>query len=132
MAERRFVWCGLERCEERDASGSVVKRFFGQGAQSGTRNRFYQRDHLGSIRQVTEQDGSVSMQFDYTPWGEQSVKSGTDPIDFGYTGHYTGTGFTIAPYRLYNPQIGRWISRDPMEEKGGMAMGKTSAFYFQH
>jgi hypothetical protein len=26
-------------------------------------------------------------------WGEQSVLSGTDPVDFGYTGHHTGTGF---------------------------------------
>jgi RHS repeat-associated protein len=86
---------------------------------SGT-PRYFLKDHLGSIRAVAESDGSISMQYDYSPWGEQSVISGNNPADFGFTGHYTGVGPTLAPYRLYNPQLGRWISRDPLGEEGGM------------
>jgi RHS repeat-associated protein len=81
---------------------------------------YFVKDHLGSILAVAESDGSISMQYDYSPWGEQSVISGNNPADFGFTGHYTGVGPTLAPYRLYNAQLGRWISRDPLGEEGGM------------
>ena len=119
-ATTRLVWVGLERCEERDPSGNVVKRFFPQGEVVGGTPRYFLKDHLGSIRAVAESDGSISMQYDYSPWGEQSVISGNNPADFGFTGHYTGVGPTLAPYRLYNPQLGRWISRDPIGEQGGI------------
>ncbi|MBV8176239.1 MAG: hypothetical protein JO151_16980, partial [Verrucomicrobia bacterium] len=120
VADHRFIWVGLERCEERDASGNVLKRFFPQGEVVGGTPRYFLKDHLGSIRAVAESDGSISMQYDYSPWGEQSVISGNNPADFGFTGHYTGVGPTLAPYRLYNPQLGRWISRDPIGEGGGL------------
>ena len=29
-------------------------------------------------------------------------------------------------YRYYNPELGRWISRDPAEEKGGLNLYQTS------
>jgi RHS repeat-associated protein len=119
-ATTRLVWVGLERCEERDPSGNVVKRFFPQGEVVGGTPRYFLKDHLGSIRAVAEADGSISMQYDYSPWGEQSVISGNNPADFGFTGHYTGVGPTLAPFRLYNAQLGRWISRDPIGEQGGM------------
>ena len=120
VADHRFIWVGLERCEERDASGNVVKRFYPQGEVVGGTPRYFLKDHLGSIRAVAESDASISMQYDYSPWGEQSVISGNNPADFGFTGHYTGVGPTLAPYRLYNAQLGRFISRDPIGEKGGI------------
>jgi RHS repeat-associated protein len=98
----------------------VVKRFFPQGEVVGGTPRYFLKDHLGSIRAVAESDGSISMQYDYSPWGEQSVISGNNPADFGFTGHYTAVGPTLAPYRLYNAQLGRWISRDPIGEQGGI------------
>ena len=38
---RRFVWCGDEICEERDAAGAVTKRFFRKGmkVESGSDDR---------------------------------------------------------------------------------------------
>jgi uncharacterized protein RhaS with RHS repeats len=68
---------------------------------------YFVKDHLGSILAVAESDGSISMQYDYSPWGEQSVISGNNPAVFGFTGHYTGVGPTLAPFQLYHPQLGR-------------------------
>jgi hypothetical protein len=55
----------------------VVERFFPQGEVVGATPRYFLKDHLGSIRAVAESDGSISMQYDYWPWGEQSVISET-------------------------------------------------------
>jgi len=42
--------------------------------------------------------------------------------DLAYTGHYyhARSGLYLAPYRAYDPSIGRWLSRDPIEEEGGV------------
>jgi RHS repeat-associated protein len=42
--------------------------------------------------------------------------------DFAFTGHYyhARSGLYFAPYRAYNPTIGRWLSRDPIGERGGL------------
>lgn len=38
--------------------------------------------------------------------------------DMAFTGHYyhARSGLYLAPYRAYNPSIGRWLSRDPLED----------------
>jgi RHS repeat-associated protein len=42
--------------------------------------------------------------------------------DFGFTGHYTdaATSLLFAPYRMYDAALGRWLSRDPIGEEGGI------------
>jgi uncharacterized protein RhaS with RHS repeats len=76
-----FVWCGNQRCEERDATGaSVTKRFFADGEQlvggSNAGNYYYSRDHLGSIREVTDSGGKIVAQYDYDAWGNSAVLAG--------------------------------------------------------
>ena len=68
---RQFVWCGRELCEERDAAGAVTKRYFRQGMklEGGPMagNYYYTRDHLGSIREVTDSSGNVRARYSYDP-----------------------------------------------------------------
>lgn len=42
--------------------------------------------------------------------------------DFAFTGHYyhARSGLYLAPGRIYSPSLGRWISRDPIGESGGI------------
>jgi len=54
---RQLVWCRLERCEERDASNTVTKRFYAQGERINGTNYYYTKDHLGSIRELTDRSG---------------------------------------------------------------------------
>ncbi len=60
---------------------------------------FYTRDHLGSIREVTDSTGTVVARYDYDAWGKQVATLGNiTASDFGYTGHralVTGTGADI-------------------------------------
>jgi RHS repeat-associated protein len=45
-----------------------------------------------------------------------SRETGTLYPDFAFTGHYyhARSGLYLAPYRAYNPTVGRWLSRDPI------------------
>ncbi|MFZ3374121.1 MAG: RHS repeat-associated core domain-containing protein, partial [Chthoniobacterales bacterium] len=120
---KTFVWCGNTICEQRDSTGSTVtKRFFAEGEQIGGSAYFYTRDHLGSIREVTDASGALQGQYDYGAWGNSVVVSGKINVDFGYTGHYfhQPSGLNLALYRAYSPTLARWISRDPIAEAGGV------------
>ncbi len=59
ISDTKFLWCGSTICEARDAGGAVQKRFFTQGVQDGGTAFFYTRDHLGSVRELTDQTGAV-------------------------------------------------------------------------
>ena len=91
-------------------------------AESDAGNYYYTRDHLGSIREVTDAIGVLQAQYDYDPYGKSVVVAGNMNVDFGYTGHYfhAPSSLNLTLYRAYNPALGRWLSRDPIGERGGL------------
>jgi len=118
VADRKFLWVGDEITEERSGpdGGTVVKRFFTQGfIDSDGTKLFYTRDHLGSVRELVDTDQKVRARYDYDPWGRVTKISGDKDSDFLFTGHFyhAQSGLYLAKYRAYNPELGRWISRDP-------------------
>jgi len=121
-AIKQFVWCGNERCEERDNSNAVVKQFFSRGQRNGSTNYFYTLDHLGSVREMTNTSATIVYQQSFDPYGKATNIVNTTPADFGYAGMYlhSRSGMNLTLYRAYKPDLGRWISRDPMEEEGGI------------
>lgn len=125
-SEKRFLWSGNELSEERDAAGgTVTKRFFGQGEQriagSDAGVYFYTRDHLGSIRELTDSSGTVRARYDYDVWGQRSKVVGDLDTYFGFTGFYfhNQSGLNFSRTRAYDCVMGQWINRDPMRESGG-------------
>lgn len=122
LGTSRFVWCGLERCEERNAAGQVVRRFFPQGEQIGGANYFYSFDHLGSVREMTDSTGTVRARYDYDPFGVRTKVAGDLEASFGYTGHYyhAPSGLHLTLFRAYDAATGRWLGRDPLGESVGL------------
>ncbi len=122
IATKNFIWCGSERCEERDSSNAVVSRFCGLGQATSGSNYFYAFDHLGSVREVTDSSGNVLAVFGFDPYGNKSVLSGTFKPAFGFTGIYqhSRTNLALTWFRQYNPSLGRWLSRDPLGESAGL------------
>jgi RHS repeat-associated protein len=87
--------------------------------------RLFARDHLGSVRHVTSTTGTWLASIDYDAWGRRTVTAGsTDDTSLAFTGHWwhEASGLALAPYRGYDPIQGRWISRDPIAEKGGIGL----------
>jgi RHS repeat-associated protein len=115
-ATKNLVWDGMTICEEKNASDVVTKAYFDQGVQLNGSDYYYTRDHLGSIREVTDTNANVQAEYAYDPYGRQTQTSGTMTFDFGFTGQYyhQPSGLMLAPYRGYSPSLGRWISRDPI------------------
>jgi len=122
-SSRSFVWSGMDICEERDNGNAVVKRFYPQGRQtlnpqlSTTNSSYYTRDHLGSIRQLVGATGTVQARYSYDLYGNLDL-NGSGAPDFAYTGHFhhARSGLHLAPYRAYSAELGRWLSRDPLED----------------
>ena len=82
---------------------------------------FYTRDHLGSIREMFTGGGTVVARYDYDPYGRSTTVLGTTPTDFNFTGLYrhSKSNLDLAVYRAYDPDLGRWLNRDPIAETGG-------------
>ncbi len=127
VTDRRYLWCGSELCEERDSTGTVRKRFYGQGesivandAAFPAGNYFYVRDHLTSVRTVVSQ-GSVLAETTYEPYGRAYLVSGTTGQAFGFGGYlnHSASGLSLAWFREYDSGVGRWLNRDPIGEAGG-------------
>lgn len=127
-AVKKFVWCGTEICQQRDASNGRWKHFYADGEHDvtgigGGTKRYYTRDHLGSVRETVDENGDVVNQYDYSPYGVREVLvDGGEECLFGFTGHVFDafSGLHLALYRGYDAELGRWVSRDPIGEAGGL------------
>jgi RHS repeat-associated protein len=121
QAERRYIWCGTDLCEERDANNAVLRRFFGQGFTEGGTNYFYTRDHLRSVREVMDVSGQVQSRYAYAPFGARTVlqENVTAPFAFGGYFRHEPSGLSLTLFRPYSTSLGRWLSRDPLSEAAG-------------
>src|SRR5437588_3130887 len=62
--------------------------------------------------------GTVVARYDYDPYGRSTTVLGTTPTDFNFTGLYrhSKSNLDLAIYRAYDPDLGRWLSRDPLPD----------------
>ncbi len=89
-----------------------------QGGQS----LYYLPDNLGGVRELINATGLVEASYDYDPFGTRSRISGTLDSDFGFGGlfHESQSGLDLALFRAYSAPLGRWLNRDPIDERGGV------------
>ncbi|MBK1882238.1 RHS repeat-associated core domain-containing protein [Luteolibacter pohnpeiensis] len=81
-------------------------------------------DANGNILAWTSQTGALARQNDYDPFGnvvmKRSLLSGVPDFGFSTKLQDTESGLLYFGYRFYDPITGRWPSRDPIEEDGGI------------
>ena len=123
LSTRRLLWCDdTTLCEERDSAGSaVLKRFFLHGETQGADEFYYARDHLGSVWAMTDATAAVRARYEFDPYGRVTKVLGDKDASVGFTGHiqHSPTALTLAPFRAYDPDLGRWVSEDPLGLQGG-------------
>jgi RHS repeat-associated protein len=86
--------------------------------KNGSNRSYVLGDHLGSTSGLADQSGAVTSSATYDSFGNQAGTLGTR---YGYTGRERDdfTGLMYYRARMYDPQLGRFISEDPIGFEGG-------------
>ena len=66
--------------------------------------------------------GAVRARYDYDPYGRVTKLAGDMDATFGFTGfhRHQASGLNLTLHRAYDAETGRWLSRDPIAEEGGL------------
>jgi len=126
----KFVYDGWNVVAEIDGTNVLVRSYVRGGgplllinAGGNTYQVGYDGNQNVSVL-VKASDGSVSASYDYDPFGQtvKAVGQYASQNPFRFSGQYVDaeTGLIYYGYRYYNPQTGRWINKDPIEEAGGV------------
>jgi RHS repeat-associated protein len=87
----------------------------------------YVNDHLGMPKELVDEDGRVAWAAAHSAWG-RVVEAWRDPgakraVDspFRLLGQYLDdeTGLCFTRFRCFDPEVGRWLSPDPLGIAGG-------------
>jgi RHS repeat-associated protein len=118
---------GLPQVFEESVNG-VVQRTYTYGLQRISENQqiqgawtpsFYGYDGMGSVRQLTGLDEKVTDTYNYDAFGNLLSSPGPTPNNYLYRGEQydPDLGLYYLRARYYNPQTGRFLSRDPEDGK---------------
>jgi RHS repeat-associated protein len=85
---------------------------------------YHHPDGLGSVRQLSDGDGQVTLARSYTPFGAPLTQAGTAQGSFGFagkqqdpstgSGQVAAAGLTFLRARYYDPTTGCFLTRDPL------------------
>ena len=111
-----------------ELTGGAVTRTYTYGLQrideEQVRNgawtpSYYGYDGGGNVRNLTNSAGAVTDQYEYDAYGNSFTVSGTTPNNYLYRGEQfdPDLGLYYLRARYYNPETGRFMSRDPEAAK---------------
>jgi RHS repeat-associated protein len=91
---------------------------------SGSPDYFPTYDGNGNISEYLSISGTVESHYEYDPFGTLTRLTRSNSTRFQYRfstkPRDINTGLYYYGYRWYDPLTGRWPSRDPIEESGGL------------
>ena len=123
--DRSFTW-GLDLSETAQGAGGVgglVSMTVHRGTNAGT--YFYSYDGNGNVVGLMNASSQqVVARYEYGPFHELLRATGSlahqNPFQGATKFKDWETGLDYYGYRYYDPSNGSWISRDPVEEMGGL------------
>lgn len=120
--QRRYFWGA------RDINDLIRRQRYSSGTTLQD-DLYALRDASLNVISLTDASGSVQQRARYAAFGKAEfltsawvVASNTYDWNVLFHGHYFDgeTGFGQMRYRYYHPTLGRWLTRDPLNEKGGV------------
>lgn len=106
-----------------DASYTITTRYeYGLDLERmkniGASSYYYHTDALGSVRKLTDVNQNITDSYLYDAFGNTLSSSGSSGNAYKFTGErYDGSaGLLYLRARYYDPEIGRFMSRDPIED----------------
>ena len=131
-ADLKFVYDGYKLIEVLDGQNSdaILQKFLWSGDEllsvydtAASATYYYFADANKNIGQLMDSSGNIVAKYEYSPFGVQTLATGTyastNPFRFSSEYYDSETQLVYYNYRYYSPLLGRWLSRDPIEEDGG-------------
>jgi RHS repeat-associated protein len=113
-----YIYSGINTVYEENSTGSACYVYGPTGliAKRTTINQeyntyYYHKDHLGSTRSVTDSSRNVVAASTYHPFGETEVEEGSEKYLFNGK-EKDSTELYYYGARYYDPEIGRFLTRD--------------------
>ena len=115
--------------EEVDNGGNILARYTESdlvdeplGEVRGTTSSYYEADALGSVTSLSSPTPGLTNSYIYDAFGNVTTTVGTLANPFQFTGRDSDPETSLYYYRAryYAPQIGRFISEDPIQFDGGV------------
>ncbi len=128
--EEKYLWQGMTRLlAVYDGNDTLLYRFQYAGGrmpvsvETDGATYYLHYDHLGSLLALTNTDGDVLKRVTYDSFGNIIKDTKTSFSILGFAGglYDTDTGLIRFGYRDYDPETGRWTSKDPISFDGGDA-----------
>ncbi|MBU2221401.1 MAG: hypothetical protein KJ722_02160 [Candidatus Omnitrophica bacterium] len=131
-----YIYDGDQVIAEYDCTGKLLRKYvYGPGidepiclttytSQAATRY-YYHFDGLGSVVQMTDEEGQVVEQYEYDAYGNVKIYDSSHALcptsSIGNTYYFTGrvldeeTGLYYYRARMYSPGLGRFLQADPLD-----------------
>ena len=134
LSESRFIWDGLRLLGEQSNGRHSLYLYAGSGHEPLARVdgkgphaqlHYYHNDPNGLPQQLTDEHGRCTWQASYQVWGntvsEQRQGAHLMEQNLRFEGQYLDreTGLHYSTFRFYDPDIGRFLSPDPIGLAGG-------------
>ncbi len=99
-----YVFFNGERVARKDFPSTAVSYYFS--------------DHLKSTSLITDANGNIKMEYDYTPWGSERQFTDNDPNQYKFTGKPRDpeTQLDYFGARYYSSGAGRFLRPDPSNQ----------------
>ena len=121
----QFYWSGANLIGENN--GGTVRRYLLEGVTptgfvENGQVYHYLKDHLGTAHEIVDESGDTLWQGDYTSFGEVAETINLVDNNLRFAGQYQDqeSGLYYNYFRYYDPELGRYITSDPIGLNGGM------------
>ena len=123
-----YLYDGVNDVEEVDNSGNVLARYAATtdvdeplSELRGSTGSYYHQDGLGAVTSLSNGSGALANTYTFDSFGKLNASTGTLTNPFQYTGRESDqeTGLYYYRARYYDPNVGRFISEDPIRFSGG-------------
>jgi len=131
--ETRIIRDGFLPIQERDGNNNVIREYtWGMNLGGGIggllsmrqdgQDYYFLYDGKGNVATVLDQNEAVVATYQYDEFGVLRSQSGSldQPFIFSTKRYDKDTGLYLFGYRFYYPAIGKWLTRDPLGEAGGI------------
>jgi len=141
ISTTKYLYDGWNLIAELDSSGNIQRRFAwgldvsgslaGAGGvggllliDAGLAQYWPVYDASHNVVAIYDSAGGFAAGYEYDPFGNLQNSQGSyaayNPFQFSTKYADTESGLVYFGMRYYSPQLGRFINRDPIEEKGGI------------